>query len=91
MPYQWLYDGTLLKHSYLCIRLKAVSIQTMSGNRLRSLGLKGSMSHHDNCHDKAVGESFYPLLICEQVKEKITEHGKKPAAMAFHCLPTGTK
>ncbi len=69
MPYQWLYDGTILKHSYLCIRLKAVGIQTMSGNCLRSHGLKGNMSRHGNCHDKAVGESVYPLLICEQVKD----------------------
>lgn len=81
MPYQWLYDGTILKHSYLFIRLRAMSIQTMSGNRLKSHGLEGSMSRHGNCNDKAVGESVYPLLICEQVKEKITEHGKKPAAL----------
>jgi len=71
MPYQWLYDGTILKHSYLFIRLRAMSTQTMSGNRLKTHGLEGSMSRHGNCHDKAVGESFYPWLLCEQVKGKI--------------------
>lgn len=41
----------------------------MSSNRLKSHGLEGSMSRHGNCHGKAVGESFYLWLICEQVKD----------------------
>lgn len=38
----------------------------MSGNAKH--GLEGSMSRRGNCHDNAVAESFFQLLIRERIK-----------------------
>ena len=38
---------------------------------LKSHGLEGSMSRHDNCHDNAVAESVFTLLTRERIKKKI--------------------